>query len=151
LPDGLIAKQPDGETQGIEDGSSIVCGAQIVKGTGRFTVLHMMLPGTARSKTDDCLCGRLDVRGELLDESRMTVECNDSNPVRHVANHVFEHGGQRGELVIIEFASTCAAYFQYDHQRERLAARVLVQRELLRNAVIGEREVSGSEVKDQLP
>ena len=63
---GLNAKQSDGEAQGIENGSSIVCGAQIVKGFRRFTVLHMMLAGAARSEVEDCLSGLIDVRGEPL-------------------------------------------------------------------------------------
>jgi hypothetical protein len=110
----------------------------------------MMLAGAAGCEAGDGVSGRVEVGGEVLKECGLTVEGDDGDFVGDVADDGGEHRSEwwsdRAELV--EFAGSGTAGFDDDDKGERLAAGVLLEGELLRDAVIGQDEIVRSEGED---
>ena len=66
---------------------------------------------------------------------------------------VSHHGGNRCvEIAIaVEFGDTSTTCLHCDHQRQRLAARVFIERQRLFNAVVGHLEIVSFEGEDDFP
>ncbi len=148
---GLIAQEVDGESEAVEDGGAVVSERKVVDGEWRGAVIKVMLACAAGSEVADSGSRCVDVRGEVLKQRGLAVEGDYSNFVRDVADDGFEHWSQwRSDgAVFVELASTGAADFDDDDEGERSAASILLERELLRNAIVREREVVGGEGEDE--
>ena len=96
----------------------------------------------------DGLIGFVAVGREVLDEDGGAVEAHDGDAVRDGTYNCVEHGLER--LVFLKLVDAGAATFEADDECERFGAGVLVEMELLRDAIVGEDEVLGFEREDEL-
>ena len=122
----LLAQQVHGESESIDDGRAFISGVEVAKRDS----------------------GGIGVGGEVQKQPGRTVEADHGDLMRDVADQVPD---QRAEMAVaVEFAHASAAGFNRDHKRQRLIAGVLIQRELLLDAVIGDAEVIGLQREDEL-
>src|ERR1039457_857665 len=148
---GLLTQQLNRESKRIEYRGSVISKAYVMDGQRRSTILHVMLPRATGREGPDRGRRLIDVRSKILQQRGVAVESNHCNFVRNVPDNGFEHGSQRRSdgAVLVELTRTCPAHFDDNHQRQRLCVSVLVEGELLLNAVIGDAEVICLEGEDE--
>ena len=122
----LPAQQIDGKPQAVEDGCAAISGFEIVQG----------------------VCHSVHVGGKRLGQAGRAVEVHDRDLMGDGADDCFD--GWAEVAVFVELASACAAGFNGDDQRQRLAARVLIDRDLHFDAVVGENEILCGKREDRL-
>src|SRR5215469_2294295 len=98
----------------------------------------MLSPAPGREVADG-FHGGFGSRSESLHQGGLAVERDHGDLVGNVSDDRPEHGGEGGEL--IEFARTGSPDFYDDDERERFATSIRLERDPLRNAVIGEDEI----------
>ena len=149
---GLVAQELDGEAQAVEDGGAVVAEADVVDGEGPGAIVEVMLTCASWSEGADGVGRRVGVRGEVLEERGLAVEGDYGDFVSDIADDRFKHRSESrsdgGEL--IELTCACAADFDDDDESERLATGVLLEYELLRDAVVGKDEVFCGKGVDEL-
>ena len=79
---------------------------------------------------------------------RRTVKADERDPVLDVSDQCVENGIQLP--VIIEMASSRAASLDDDGHGQRLRVGILIERDMLRNAVVGDQEIVRRESKHYL-
>ncbi len=148
----LVPEEVDGEAEGVEDGGAVVAEAEVVDGERGGAVVEVMLAGAAGGEAGDGVCGRVEVGGEVLEKCGLTVEGDDGDFVRDVADDRGEHWSQRGSdgVEFVEFAGAGPADFDDDDEGERLATGVLLESELLRDSVVGQDEIVRGECEDEI-
>jgi hypothetical protein len=93
--------------------------------------------------------GCIQIGGEILEQAGRAVKGHNRNAMRDAADH---GGNHRAEIAIaVELGGSGAARFHRDHQRQWLAARVLVEGKRLLDAVVGNTEIVDFQRENQLP
>ena len=91
----------------------------------------------------------VEIRREVFQQTRLAIEADQRDAMRDVADQRFDRRAQIA--IVVEMARARASDLHRNDQGQRLAVGILLERELLRDIVVGQQEVVGGQGVDRFP